>query len=328
MKKRILRTIALLLALCLMATVFVGCSNTDSNEPETTDEIKATEAEKTYKIGFSHCNLSIAWMADLQSLVEKKAAELGVELIVANADNDSNKQVSDVENLIQQGVDGILIVAVDSNTAAAAVEKATEAGIPVAAASRAIESDDVVCFSTGDDLDAGREAGRYCAEVLNGEGKVVLLQGPLGLNPVVLRTQGFKEAIAEYPGIEIVAEQVADNDRATAVTVMENILTANSDIDFVFATNDEMTLGAINAMKAADRLNGVYTITVGGHEETFTSIKNGEMSACVYYPSSMGATALENLVKYLNGEVVDAKIVVPCARVTQENVDEYLEALS
>lgn len=307
MKKNMIRFFALLLAMML------GCG--------------FAMAEDKITIGFSHCNLSISWMADLQTLVEKKAEELGVELILANANNNTSKQIADVENLLMQGVDGILMDAVDSSAAVAVVETIAAQGVPVASTDRAIPSDKIVTFATGDNRAAGREVGKFCAETLGGKGKVVLLLGPLGLDPVIQRSEGFKEIIAEYPDIEIVSEQVANNDRATAVSVMENILTATPEIDFVFATNDEMVLGAINAMKAANRLEGVKTATVGGHAESFTSILNGEMTACIYYPSSMGAVALENLVAHIKGEEVENKVVVESACVTIDNAAEFLASV-
>ena len=312
-------TMILIVAFVLGACAAAPAASSAAVSPEPT--------AKTYKIGFSHCNLTILWMAELQTHVEKKAKELGVDLIITNANDDKNKQVTDVENLLSQGIDGLLIVPVDSKAAVQLVDMATAKGVPVTVASRAIAADAVVSFATGDDLEAGRLVGQYFADVLGGKGNIVLLPGPLGLNPVILRTQGFKEVLAKYPDMKIVAEQVADNNRAKAVTVTENILTANPKIDAVFGTNDEMALGAYIAMKAAGRANEAKIATVGGHMETFTSIKNGEMSACVFYPNTMGARALELLVDHLNGKTVAKKDIVPSALITKDNVDQYIAAL-
>jgi len=316
---------SLLAVLLILAFVLGACATAPA--ATAAPAAPAEPTKKPLKIGFSHCNLTILWMAELQTHVEKKAKELGVELVITNANDDKNKQVTDVENLISQGVDGLLIVPVDSNAAITLVEKAQAAKLPVAVASRAIASDYVLTFATGDDLEAGRLVGQYFADKLGGKGNIVFLPGPLGLNPVILRSQGFKEILAKYPDMKIVAEQVADNNRAKAVTVMENILTANPKIDAVFGTNDEMALGAFIAMKAAGRENEALIATVGGHMETFTSIKNGEMDGCVFYPNTMGARAFELLVDFLNGKTVPKKEVVPSALITKENVDQYIAAL-
>ncbi len=326
----------LMICLLLVSTLFFACTPTAASvdeeavAEEAVAEEEVAEVEepaKTYKIGFSHSNLTILWMAELQTHVEKMAETLNVELIVTNANDDAQKQITDVENLLSQDIDGLLIVPVDSQSAVTLVEMATAKGVPVTCASRAIPSDDVISFATGDDLQAGREVGKYFAEALGGEGKVVLLLGQLGLDPVIKRMTGFKEVLADYPEIEIVAEQVADNNRAKAVSIMENILTAQPEIDAVFGTNDEMALGSYIAMKAAGRGDEALIATVGGHMETYTSIKNNELDAVVFYPNTMGARALELLVEYLNGNEVPKVDVVPSVLITLDNVDQYIEAL-
>ena len=308
------------------ATEEATTAATEAATEVATEEMTSAPA-KQYKIGFSHSNLTIAWMAELQTHVEKKAEELGVELIVTNANDDPQQQITDVENLLSQGIDGLLIVPVDSQSAVTLVDMATEKGVPVTCASRAIPSPDVVSFATGDDYEAGKLVGQYFADELGGKGKIVLLLGQLGLDPVIKRMTGFKEVLEQYPDMEIVSEQVADNNRAKAVSIMENILTAQPEIDAVFGTNDEMALGSYIAMKAAGRGDEALIATVGGHMETYTSIKNHEMDAVVFYPNTMGARALELLVDYLNGEEVPQVEVVPSVLITIQNVDEYIEAL-
>ena len=295
-----------------------------ASESSAATSASTDKTEKTLKIGFSHINLNMAWMAEAKVLVEKKAKELGVELIITNANNDKQQQITDVENLISQNVDGLLIAPVDGNAAVPAVEKAIAAGIPVVATIRACPSEGIISFVTGDDLEAGREAGKYIADFIKNKGNVVELIGPLGASPFILRSQGFNEVISGIPGIKLVAQQNAEALRAKAISIMENILTVNPKIDAVFGANDEMAIGAFNAMKSAGRENEAMIITVGGMSETFESIKKGEVDDCIYYPSSMSARGLELLVDHLNGKEVPEKEVVPCALITKDNVEEYI----
>jgi ribose transport system substrate-binding protein len=290
------------------------------------DAPASAPAAKVYKIGFSHINLNMAWMAEVNTLVAKKAKELGVELIATNADNNKQKQITDVENLLAQGIDGLLLAPVDGSAVVPAIEMANKAGVPVVVVIRGTPSTDIVSFITGDDISAGQQSAQFIIDKLGGKGNVVELVGALGATPFINRSKGFNEVMAKNPNVKIVAQQNAESLRAKAVSVMESIITANPVIDAVFGANDEMALGAYEALKAANKAEGVKIVTVGGHMETYTAIKEGRLFACIAYPTTMGPRGLEVLLDHLNGKSVQAKEVVPVSIITKENVQKYIDA--
>ena len=321
------RVTVTLLVLLLVACMVVACRQEgDTQAPSGEESTRVVKGpDDPIKIGFSQMMLNAAWMGELKMLTERKAEELGIELLYANAENDKQKQISDVENLLAQNIDLLLLAPVDGTAAVPAIEKANEMGIPVVIAIRATPAKDIVSFVNGDDIVAGRSAADYIATKLGGKGKVVELVGPLGASPFILRSEGFGDVISHYPEIEIVGKQVADANRAKAVSVMENIMAAAPQIDAVFGANDEMAFGAYEALKAAGREKGVVIIGVGGTLETYEGIRDGILTAAVVYPNTMGPDALELAVKYLRGEDVPNRVVVPVSLVTKDNVQYWLD---
>ncbi len=331
------KLLTLALVLTLLTALFVGCSSgapasstgTDSSKASMSSEggdSSSADGDSGHKIGFSHINLNMAWMAEVNTLVEKKADELGIELISSHADNDPQQQITDVENLLAQDIDGLLLAPVDGEAAIPAIEQAKAQGVPVVVIIRSTTSTDIVSFITGDDIAAGEQSAQFIVDELGGEGKVVELVGALGASPFINRSAGFNDIMAENTGIEIVAQQNADSLRTEAVSVMETILTAQPEIDFVFGANDEMALGAYEAVNAAGRAEDIKIITVGGHIETYTAIKEGRLHACIAYPTTMGPEGLQVLVDHLDGKEVEEKVVVPVAVITAENVQDYIDA--
>jgi ribose transport system substrate-binding protein len=323
------KVILMLLVLLLLASMVVSCGPAETtpapSEAEGTSQRVVKGPNDPIKIGFSQMMLNAAWMSELKMLTERKAEELGVELVYANAENDKQKQIADVENLLSQGIDLLLLAPVDGTAAVPAIEKANEAGVPVVIGIRATPAEDIVSFVNGDDLVAGRAAADYIATMLGGKGKVVELVGPLGASPFILRSQGFNDVVATYPEIEIVGQQVADANRAKAVSVMENIMASAPEINAVFGANDEMAFGAYEALKAAGREKDVVIIGVGGTLETFEAIRDGILTADISYPTAMGPDALELGVKYLRGEDVPNRVVVPVSLITKGNVQHWLD---
>lgn len=267
---------------------------------------------KTYTLGLSISTLNNPFFVDLKEGAEAKAAELGVRLIVLDAQNDPSRQLAQVEDLIAQRVDAILVNPTDSSAIVPAVLAANRAGIPVLTVDRGADGGQVASHIASDNVAGGRMAGELIAQILGGRGRVVELEGIPGTSAARDRGTGFNEVIRRYPGIEVVARQEAGFDRARGLTVMENILQAQPRIDAVFAHNDEMALGAITAIEAAGRQAAIKVVGFDATADAVKAVQEGRMLATIAQkPRLMGELGVETAVKLLSGQQVPAYIPVP-----------------
>ena len=296
MKKRWL---SLTMAAALTATTLAGCGGSAKKE----------ESKKPV-IGLAISTLNNPFFVDLRDGAKAAAAANGMELVVMDAQNDASKQMANVENLIQQKVSVIIINPVDSKAIVPAVEAANKANIPVITVDRSSAGGTVVSAIASDNVAGGKMAGQYMVEKLAGKGKVVELEGIPGASAAVDRGAGFNQAIKEAAGISVVAKQPADFDRAKGMKVMENILQANPEINAVFAHNDEMALGALEAIKAAKR-TGVMVVGFDATADAVKAVNDGTLAATVAQkPKDMGKIAIETAKKVIAKESVPATIPV------------------
>lgn len=276
---------------------------------------KETSTDGEYTIGFVISTQTNPFFVTLKQGAEDKAKELGVELIVLDSQDDSSKELANMEDLITRGVDLILVNPIDSDAIANSVIAANEAGIPVITVDRGSNGGEVLSYIASDNIAGGKMAGEYIAELLGGEGKVVELEGIAGTNAARERGEGFNEAIKDT-NIEVVARQTADFDRVKGLEVMENILQSQPDIQAVFAHNDEMALGALEAIKASGR--DILVVGFDATDDAVAAVEAGNMAATVaQQPELIGKNAVETAVKALNGENVDTNIPVELKLVTK-----------
>lgn len=274
---------------------------------------------KTYTIGVSLSGLNHPFFVDVKSGIDAKAKELGVKVIVTDAQDNTSKQISDIEDLITKKVDAIILNPTDSAAVVPAVEKANAANIPVITVDRAANGGKVATHIASDNVQAGKMAADVIIKALNGKGKVIELQGIAGSSAARDRGQGFDDEIKTAAGIQIVAQQPADFARAKGLSVMENLLQAHPDVDAVFGHNDEMVLGAIEAMKSKLAGKKVVVVGVDAIDDAVKAINDGTMTATVgQKPKLMGEMAIENALKVLKGEKVDAFIGVPLDLITKK----------
>ncbi|MGE9213227.1 ribose ABC transporter substrate-binding protein RbsB [Exiguobacterium aurantiacum] len=289
--------------LVLTMVVMAACS---TEQPGTSSEQETKDGD--FKIGLSISTLNNPFFVALKDGAEEQATELDATLTVADAQNDAAKQVSDVEDMIQKGMDLILINPTDSEAVGAAVQSANDAGIPVITVDRNAESGDVVAHVASDNVAGGKLAGEYMIELVGEGGKVVELEGIPGASATRDRGQGFNEAIDGK--LDVVAKQSANFDRAQGLTVMENILQDNKDIVAVFAHNDEMALGAVQALSSAG-LKDVKVIGFDATDDAVKAVEEGTMAATVAQkPTEIGKLGVEAAVNYLKGETIEENIPV------------------
>ncbi|WP_400162716.1 ribose ABC transporter substrate-binding protein RbsB [Brevibacillus sp. TJ4] len=303
----------------LVLAMLAGCStssNLENNTPEQSTG-NAGEGDGKLTIGLAVSTLNNPFFVTLRDGAQKAADEAGVELLVVDAQDDTAKQISGVEDLIQKKVDVLLINPTDSAAIVTAVEAANQANIPVITVDRASEGGQVVSHIASDNIAGGKMAGEFILEKLGGAGNIVELQGIAGTSAARDRGQGFHEAVDNKDGVAVVASQPADFDRAKGMNVMENILQSTPDVQAVFAHNDEMALGALQAIEAQGK--DILVVGFDATDDAVKAVNDGKMAATVAQkPDLIGETALQTAVKVANGEQVEANIPVELELVTKQ----------
>lgn len=295
-------------ALLLIVALFLAACSMDAPGSEKSDSKKESTGSKgDYKIGLSVSTLNNPFFVTLSDGAEAKADELGATVTVVDAQDNASKQASDVEDLIQQGVDLIIINPVDSQAVVSSVESANAANIPVVTVDRSSEGGEVVAHIASDNVAGGELAGEYLLELAGEGAAVVELEGIAGSSAARDRGQGFNN-VADG-NLDVVAKQTANFNRAEGLTVMENILQSNPDIKGVFAHNDEMALGALEAIEAAGK--DIIVIGFDATDDAVKSVENGKLAGTIAQkPEQIGEKAMEAAIKALNGEEVEASIPV------------------
>jgi len=300
-----------LLTALLVVGLIAGCSSQSGLEQQ------EEKQDDGVTIGFSISTLNNPFFVTLKEGAEKAAKEAGAELIVVDAQDDSAKQLSDVEDLIQKKVDILLINPTDSHAVSSAVESANQAGIPVITVDREAEGGETVAHIASDNVSGGKMAGEYILEQLGGKGNIVELEGIPGTSAARDRGKGFHEAVDGKPGVKVVASQPADFNRAKGLNVMENILQSHKDIQAVFAHNDEMALGALEAIKAAKK--EILVVGFDAIEDAVKAVEKGDMAATIAQkPEEMGRIAAEVAVKAAKGEKVEKFYPVELELITKK----------
>lgn len=260
--------------------------------------------EKT--IGLAVSTLNNPFFVDLKNGIETQAEELGIKVIVYDAQDDSSRQLSNVEDLITKKVDIIIINPTDSDAVSAAVKAANKAKIPVITVDRGANDGEVVTHIASDNVAGGKLAGNYLLELVGENAKIVELEGIPGSSAAVDRGTGFNEAIKDKANV--VAKQTANFNRSEGSSVMENILQVNKDIVGVFAHNDEMALGALAAIEAA-KLKNIYVIGFDATEDGKIAVAEGKMAATIaQQPNLMGKISVNYAQKIMNNETIDKNV--------------------
>jgi ribose transport system substrate-binding protein len=275
-------------------------------------------AAQDLRIGLAVSTLNNPFFVDLKEGAESMAEEMGVEILVVDAQDDAAAQLSSVEDLLIKQIDVLIVNPVDGNAVVSAITAANDAGVPVITVDRGAEGGEVVSHIASDNVAGGEMAGDFIAEQLNEEGKVVELEGIPGTSAARDRGKGFNQAMDKYEGMEVIARQPAGFDRAEGMTVMENILQGNPEIDAVFAHNDNMALGAMEAIAAAGRSDEIMIVGFDAIDDAVAAVKAGDLAATIAQkPALMGEMAVETAVKVANGEEVDEYTPVPLELITE-----------
>lgn len=317
---------SILLRALSFCVIFAAISACSSGENETNGQAGSDSKSAEKRMAVVISTLNNPWFVVLAETARDRARELGYEATIFDSQNDPSKEAAHYENIIASGYQAILFNPTDADGSIANVRQAKAAGIPVFCMDREVNATDVAASQIISDNYSGAVAiGQYFVEQIGESGKYVELLGLVGDNNTWNRSKGFHSVVDRFPGLEMVAQQSADFDRAKALDVLESVLQANPDIDAVFAGNDAMAMGAYQALVAAGKADQVKVFGFDGADDVVKLIAQGKIAATgMQFPKVMARTAAESADSYVKGNRdFPQKIPVAVELVTQENVGNF-----
>lgn len=326
MKKKLKRLCLAVIAGALMALAIAGCSTQDAGEDG------AAKDDGGITIGFVGMTLNNEYHISVANGAKEKAAELGVNIDVQAGDQhaSSDQQLTIIENMIANKVDGIVIVPSSSEGLETALKKCKEEGIPLVNADTILNADVLknvdlkVPFYGTDNYTGAKLAGEYVKENLPVGTVTAILTGIEGQQNTADRRNGFIDGAGDH--IKVVAEQTANWEVDQGYTAAQNILSANPDLQLFFCSNDNMGIGALRAVQEAGLQDQVKIIGFDGVSEALNLVESGDFLVTVAQdPAKMGVLAVDNLVKIIKGEEYEDYVDTGCKLITKDNVAEQKE---
>jgi ABC-type sugar transport system substrate-binding protein len=299
---------------CLIAAAFVGCSRKAGSGIAT--QTASGRAAKKLTVGFSQIGAESAWRTAETTSIKDEAAKRGVNLKFSDAQQKQENQIKAIKSFIAQGVDAIILAPVVETGWEPALREAKAAKIPVILVDRGVKVSDPSLYTTliaSDFVEEGRMAGRWLAAKTGGKCNIVELQGTTGAAPALDRKRGFEEILKANPGMKIIKSQTGDFTRAGGKAVMEAFIKSEGkNIQAVYAHNDDMALGAIQALEEAGMKPGkdVVVVSIDGVRGAFEAMIAGKLNATVECNPLLGPMAFDAAEKAVRGEALPKKMIV------------------
>lgn len=319
----------------LMATAaLAGLGVAALTAPLAAQDLPPLEQKDRYKVGFSQMESNNPWRIAETKSFHDTAEECGWDLIATDAAGSAAKQVADVDSMIAQGIDVLFLPPREEKPLIPAVMKAKAAGIPTFLVDRSVDPNvaqagrDYVAFLGSDFIDQGRRVAEWTLENFEGEkGIIVELEGTTGSSPANDRKKGFDDVMAQHDNMEIVASQSGDFARDLGRQVMETLLQAHPDVNIVYAHNDEMAIGAIQALELAGRKPGedILVVSIDGTRDALQAIIDGKMGVTVESSPFFGPLACETMKRYAAGEEIEPWVQVSDRIFTAENAADHID---
>lgn len=309
------------LSFILLATAMItaACGSSGSSSDTGTDEENLT-------IGFSAPDLSQSFWVSMAYGVEQEAQELGVDVVKVNAGGDANanQQISQLQDLMQRQVDGIIIGATNADAVSSVVDQAASQDIPIVGVSSIPNSDRIVSAVDADHQGMGKIQAECLGDALGDQGKVGMMAGPAGQSWADDRATGFRDTLKkEYPGIEVVTvSRLADN-RNSALTTMEDWIQRFPGLNGAYTATDDIGSGVVNATKAANKTEEIAVTSSNFSPAAEELLRSGNFE-CVSVQKivEQGRVSVRQAVNAARGESVEEKVVTPVLKMTKENLDE------
>ncbi|PKM52015.1 MAG: sugar ABC transporter substrate-binding protein [Firmicutes bacterium HGW-Firmicutes-7] len=316
------KLITLLLALVLVLGTTVGCGKKE----ETPNTEVPNDGAKKVEIGVSIANFDDTFLTNVMDGMKAIAAENpNINLEFVDAKEDMGKQMDQVENFAIQQKDAIIVVPVDTSAAGPLTSAAVDAGIPIVYVNRNPGNLPQGAYYVGSDsIVAGRLQMEFLAEKLGGEGNYAILMGKLDNEASLQRTAGNKEINEQFPGIKLLDEQTGQWQRTEGMRITEDWVNKfGDDLNAILANNDDMGLGAIQALKDSGRTD-VIVLGVDATADAVAAVEAGDMAATVFQNAKgQGGGAIDAAFKAATGVAVDQEVWIPYELITPENIGDY-----
>ncbi|MCI8599294.1 MAG: substrate-binding domain-containing protein [Lachnospiraceae bacterium] len=332
------KMVAMLLLVSLMAFSFTGCSagnkekaNTEPSgnlEADTEDSETQKEAEgntETMNITVSmqtFDNTFASFCMARMAIYNEEHPELNITYL--DAANDAATQITQIEQAVINGTQAVICCVVDATQAQPIVTACKDAGVPLIAFNRVFEGCDT--FVGANNADAGRIVAERAIELLDGSGKIALVQGVMGQANTYERTDAILEALAEHPDIEIVLDGAADWKRDKALELVETWIQSGTEFDLVIALNDDAALGAQQALSGAGKADSIPVLSINGDPSGINGVKDGILDCTAFQaPFTQADKALEIAVEYIQGGTPTDTFKVDYELITTDNVEDYMQ---
>jgi galactofuranose transport system substrate-binding protein len=283
-------------------------------------------------VGWSQMENNNPWRIAETKSIREEAEKRGIKMVYSDAQSDTAKQISDVEDMVAQGVDYIILAPREFEGLTPALETAKKADIPVILVDRKVAGEagkDYVSFLGSNFIEQGQKAADWLIEEMGGKGNIVELTGTSGSSVAMDRQKGFGDRLKEKaPDMKVIASQTGDFARANGQKVMENLLQSEGDkINAVYAHNDEMAIGAINAIKAAGKVPGkdIIIVSVDGTKDALQAIIDGEMGATVESSPFFGPSVFDVIEDLEAGKEVEKEIIIEDRFFDKSNATEFVK---
>jgi len=309
------RALSIGITLVLSLTMFIGCMGGAS----------AFAAERVV-VGYAALSLNNLFIKALSDALEERGREVGVDVITTDGQDNIERQVGQIEDFIARGVDVIILNPTDVDGLNSSVDACKAAGIPLILVNTTTTNTDYTCFVGSANEESGIIQGEFLADHFKGRDEVntVILHGPFGHSAQIGRYDGLSQTFLNQPGVKVLAEQTGNWKREEGMRIMEDWLQRYPKIDCLAAQNDEMALGALEAIKAAGRLDEIVVVGIDALPDANAAVRSGEMAATVFQDGAgQGRGALDMAVKAAKGEEIPKEHMIPYILVTLDNVSEY-----
>ena len=296
------------------------------------DELPKLKEKKTYKVGFSQTESNNPWRLAETESVKSEAAKRGWQLVYTDAAGSAAKEVSDVRSMIAQRVDVILLAPREEKPLVPAVMEAKNAGIPLFCIDRSVDATlakpgrDYVAFIGSDFVKEGQMCGVLFAKAVGNKAKIIQLEGTTGSSPANDRAKGFKDAIKDFPDMQIIASQSGDFARDKGRQVFEALYQAHPEATALYSHNDEMSMGAIAAMEAAGKTPGkdLLIASIDGTKDAAQAVADGKIAVLVECNPHFGPKAFQAIVDYADGKEIPTWVVNTDRTFTKDNIQGYM----